>query len=165
MNFVFEAEVPLPPGEVFERLRYYEIAYSRIHPAHDAPAAGQVPRLLAPGYRFAASERFGAERRTYDFEVKVFAPEVPFLSLFSKTTTRLGPLAIRSMLSVDFVLTPAPRGTRLQVIQRISFGRAWLNRLLSPRWLWPQVARHADEECRNALALLTGPEFDAIRVG
>jgi hypothetical protein len=165
MRFVFESEVALPPGEVFERLRYYEIVYSRIHAAHEPPEPGHTPQLLTDGYRFETAERFGAERRTYETQVKVFSLDVPYLVLFSKTTTRMGPLTIRSFLSVDFVLEPTAAGTRLQVIQRISFGKVWLDKLLSPTWLWPKVAQHADEECRNALALLTGPEFDAIRVG
>ena len=163
MRFVFEADVALPPAEVFERLRYYEIVYAHIHPAHEPPAPGHVPQRLTADYRFPASERFGAEHREYDFVVKVYEPATPFMVLFSKTTTRIGPLTIRSMLSVEFVLEPSAQGTRLQVIQRISFGKPWLNKLLSPAWLWPKIAKHADEECTHALALLTGPEFENFR--
>lgn len=161
MNFVFRTDVPLPPEEVFERLRHYERIYPHLHPAHQAPPAGYEPSLLTPGYRFEVAERFGAEFRRYDFHVSVYEPATPRLAVQSKTTTTIGPLRIRSRLTVDFAFRPTPAGCEVVVTQTISFGRAWLDRLLAHPALWRQVARHADEECEAAVRLLLGPGFRA----
>jgi hypothetical protein len=154
VRFVFTADVPLPPREVFERLRRYELIYPDLHPAHQAPPAGHTPQLLTPGYRFPAAERFGAECRRYDFRVTAFDPETPHLRLESATVTTLGPLTIRSGLVVDFAFAATPTGCRVVVTQTVSFGRPWLDRLLSHPALWRKVAAHADEECAAAVRLL-----------
>lgn len=163
MRFVFTADVPLPPGEVFERLRHYELIYPQLHPAHEGPPAGHVPALLTPGYRFPAAERFGAEYRRYDFRVTAFAPDTPHLTLESATVTTIGPLTIRSGLVVDFAFTPTPTGCRVVVTQTVSFGRAWLDKLLGHPALWKSVAAHADAECEAAVRLLLAPEFRAAQ--
>lgn len=161
MNFVYRVRAPLPPEEVFERLRHYERIYPLLHPAHQPFAPGYTPRLLSPGYRFAVAERFGAEHRAYDFRVTAFDPAALRLTLASATLTTIGPLRIRSGLTVDFGLVATPAGTDVTVTQTISFGRPWLDRLLNRPALWRQVARHADEECEAAVRLLLGPDFAA----
>lgn len=161
MNFVYRVAVPLPPEEVFERLRHYERIYPLLHPAHQPFAPGYTPQLLGPGYHFAVAERFGAESRAYDFSVTAYAPETLQLTLESATLTTIGPLRIRSRLTVDFGFTPTPAGTDVTVTQTISFGRPWLDRLLDRPALWRKVARHADEECEAAVRLLLGPDFAA----
>lgn len=159
MRFVFTADVPLAPREVFERLRHYERIYPQLHPAHEGPPEGHSPALLAPGYRFPAAERFGAERRRYDFRVTTFDPARPHLTLDSATVTTIGPLTLRSGLVVDFAFTPTPDGCRVVVTQTVSFGRAWLDRLLGHPAFWKQVAAHADAECEAAVRLLLAPAF------
>lgn len=161
MNFVYRVAVALPPDEVFERLRHYERIYPLLHPAHQPFAQGYTPQLLGPGYRFAVAERFGAEFRAYDFRVTAYAPEALRLTLESATLTTIGPLRIRSQLTVDFGFTATPGGTDVTVTQTISFGRPWLDRMLDRPALWRQVARHADEECEAAVRLLLGPDFAA----
>jgi hypothetical protein len=161
VRFVFTAEVPLPPGEVFERLRHYELIYPDLHPAHEGPPTGHTPALLTPGYRFPASERFGAEHRRYDFQVTVFDPSRPHLTLTSATVTTIGLLRIKSRLEVDFAFIPTPEGCRVVVTQTVSLGRAWLDRLLGHPALWKQVAAHADAECEAAVRILLAPDFQA----
>ena len=163
MRFVYRVEVPLPPREVFERLRHYERIYPQLHPAHQAFAPGYEPQLLAPGYRFAVAERFGAEHRRYDFQVEAYDPEALQLTLGSATVTTLRALRIRSRLTVDFGFTPTPAGCAVTVTQTISFGRPWLDRLLAHPALWRRVARHADEECEAAVRLLLSPTFAQAR--
>ena len=161
MRFVYRVEVPLSPREVFERLRHYERLYPLLHPAHQDFAPGYTPRRLSPGHRFTVAERFGAEHRTYDFQVEAYDPEAPHLCLGAATVTTLGPVRIRSRLTVAFGFSPTPSGCAVTVTQTISFGRPWLDRLLAHPALWTKVARHADEECAAAARLLLGPEFAA----
>jgi hypothetical protein len=161
VRFIYRADVALPPREVFERLRHYERIYPDLHPAHEAPEPPYEPRLLDAGYRFGASERFGAEHRRYDFTVTAFDPEAPHLALTSATVTTLGRVRIRSRLVVDFAFAPTPGGCAVTVTQTVSFGRAWLDRLLSHPALWRRVAAHADEECEAAVRILLSPNFQA----
>jgi hypothetical protein len=161
LNFVYRVAAPLPPREVFERLRHYERIYPLLHPAHQPFAPGYTPQLLSPGYRFAVAERFGPEARAYDFRVTAHDPAALRLTLESATVTTIGPVRIRSRLTVDFGLAATPTGTDVTVTQTISFGRPWLDRLLNRPALWRKVARHADEECEAAVRLLLDPDFAA----
>jgi hypothetical protein len=161
VRFVFRADVALAPREVFERLRHYERIYPELHLAHEKPPAPYEPRLLTAGYRFGASERFGPEQRRYDFTVTAFDPATPHMAITSRTLTTIGPLRIRSRPVVDFAFAPTPTGCTVTVTQTISFGRAWLDRLLAHPALWRKVAAHADEECEAAVRILMAPDFQA----
>lgn len=155
MHFVHRETLPLTPAEAFERLRHYERLYPLLHAAHEPSAPAPAP--LRPDTRFEVAERFGLERRVYRFRVSRYTP-VAALTLEAEVETRFGPLRVPSRLTVAFELAAERAGCVLTIDQRVSFGRAWLDRLLAPRWLWRGVARHADEECRAAIALLLADE-------
>ncbi|HEY9720925.1 MAG TPA: hypothetical protein V6D47_02865 [Oscillatoriaceae cyanobacterium] len=155
MRFEHSATLPMTPLEAFERLRHYERLYPYFHSAHEA--SPREPELLSPNSRFVVSERIGLERREYRIRVTRYEPATS-LTLEADVVTRYGPLRIPSRLAIAFEIASRPGGCLLTVRQTVTFNSAWLAWLMTPRWLWRGVERHADEEFETAIALLAAPQ-------
>lgn len=158
MRFAHRIEAPLSPAALFERLRHFGRLYPEFHAAHQPHAPGTEPALLGPGVRFELSERFGPEHRRYAFEVTAFAPEALHMALVARVLTTIGPLRIPSTLHIAFDVEATASGAVVHSVQTVSFGAAWLDRLLDRPWLWRGLSRHADEECAGATRALLALE-------
>ncbi len=159
MEFPYEADFPLSPAEVFERLRHFARFYPDLHAAHEPHAAGADVPLLGPGVSFTVAERFGAERRIYVFRVVRFEPAAPGITLAAETTTVIGPLRIRSGLTVDWRIEPAAMGARVIARQTVHLPRPWLAPLLLPAAVRRKIMAHVAEESAAAYAVMTAADW------
>lgn len=159
MELPFEADFPLAPAEVFERLRWFARFYPQLHEAHEPHAEGLEVPLLAPGVAFTVAERFGAERREYAFRVVRFEPDAPGITLEAETTTTIGPVRVRTGLVVDWRIEPGPAGARVIARQTVRLPRPWLAPILLPAPVRRKLLDHVAAESAAAHAIMTSPAW------
>lgn len=162
MELPYEADFPLAPAEVFERLRWFARFYPDLHPAHEPHAAGAEVPLLGPGVAFTVAERFGAERRVYAFRVVRFEPDALAITLEAETTTTIGPVRLRTGLVVDWRIEPGPAGARVVARQTVRLPRPWLAPFLLPAPVRRKLVDHVAAESAAAYAIMTSPTWDGV---
>ena len=159
MELPYEAVLPLSPAEAFARLCHFARFYPDLHTAHEAHPPGVEVPLLGQGVAFVVAERFGLERRVYAFRVTRFEPERLGITLEAETTTTIGPLRVRTGLTVDWRIEPAEDGARVIARQTVRLPRPWLAPLLLPPPVRRKLVAHVAEETARAYAIMTAPDW------